>query len=275
MYEAGRYMTKQVNPIARLIRSLAANFRGEPQTNHLPLASIVLSYRRPFNMRKIIRTLSGISEQVYVWNNNPDEFISSKAAICINASMNFGMYPRFAVALLVGSDAVWVQDDDLLVPRETVARIYEHWNRAPDKVHGLLGRLPDANGNYVVDDVFGPCKIVIGRGIMFHRNLAVEFFKLASDPRIASVRKLCLQLGTIEHNGDDIMLSYAALLAGAENNMAYQLPYTDMDSRGSVSSHPAHLQVRTAMMQTCQEILTERHSALNETRVPAAFRSRR
>jgi hypothetical protein len=229
----------------------------------LPITGIVLNWRRPENVRAIVATLSPIVEEMIVWNNNPAELFLDSSAKTINCSSDFGLYTRFIAALLAQNDTIWMQDDDLLAPLDTVRAVYESWQRRPDNVHGLFGRKPGEDCQYNFVNATGECPIVLTRGCMFHRQLAIDFFRVAGDPRILAVRELCVEMGCIEHNGEDILLSYVARIKNGKTNVAHDLPVTELpEGADRISASPAHMNARTAMVRACEAIFAERETGV-------------
>ncbi len=146
--------------------------------NHEKATAILLSWKRPHNLPRIIGAIKGtpLIGEVMVWNNNPDVTLAFPDVTVINSPRNFLCFPRYCLAALATHETIWFQDDDLLVTAEQIARIHAAYRADTSRIYGIVGR-DIVNGLYSADDVYGECDIVLGRAMLFHRRLLFHAFE--------------------------------------------------------------------------------------------------
>ena len=92
------------------------------------ITGVLLNWKRPANVRRIVASWrdGGIVSHSVVWNNNADSRLEEldNCASVINASHDMGLYTRFIAALNAIHNCVLIQDDDLELPRDTLAKLY-------------------------------------------------------------------------------------------------------------------------------------------------------
>ena len=213
---------------------------------------VMLNWARPrYALMNIHRYASyaGV-KQVFCFNNGAP-FASNtplpRKCVLMEASTNLGVHSRLAAASLAETEAIFHTDDDLAVPESTLNTLYQHWSQAKLSCHGLHGRL--AYPTYRFGDVFGPAEVVLTRAVMCSRrvnNTALSVTDLFEDMN-----------ATPRGNGEDIILSFAALALSGSPNFAYQLPaqnYPDCDDVAIHRNWPNHLSHRSAVVVRCRKI---------------------
>lgn len=106
---------------------------------------LLLNWKRPNNLRKIIESLRQQSEKciIWLWNNNPNIKEDFNVDFQINSPKNMMCFPRWALASLVETKYVMVIDDDIALCKINTLRILR-------EIHDMY----DTNGNKRV--IVGP-----------------------------------------------------------------------------------------------------------------------
>jgi hypothetical protein len=223
------------------------------------LTVVVLNWARPDNvLRNLIRYSSyNIVRQILCFNNGPRlEGATALPSKCVlvEASHDLGLYTRFAIATLSATDAIFHTDDDVGVPASTMEALYENWRRSPLICHGLYGR--SATDRYVRGNVFGAVEVVLTRALICGAriNLAALAVRRQFDDLI------CEPSG----NGEDIVLSFAAMSLAGTRNRAYRLQAEDYpdeiaNGRQPVSIHnrwSGHYDHRTRVVERCRAVFS-------------------
>lgn len=116
---------------------------------------VLLSFKRPEHVKEIVRAYLEMPEElirdIYVFNNDDVDFRAlfdplqggSSRVKVVDAHTNLGIgNSRFFAGTLARTRAVLTQDDDLILTRQGVERLYEHWQQEPDRIHGAYSRGP-------------------------------------------------------------------------------------------------------------------------------------
>jgi len=217
------------------------------------LTAILLNWKRPDNVRRIVQEYERYAAitRIVVFNNGArlDGLRSSKLVL-VEASSNMGLYPRFAMAGLAQTEAIFHTDDDLLVPEGTLLTLYDHWTRAPFTCQGVQGRRADERG-YNGENVWGEVEVVLTRALVSHRITNLRALELT--PRFADLA--CVPMG----NGEDILLSFVASSLSGRKNMAHKLPFQELPDKGrSVAISvcwPDHYKHRSAVVRRCLRVV--------------------
>jgi len=221
------------------------------------LTVVMLNWARPDNvMRNLVRYSSyDIVQQIFCFNNSARLEgacrLPSKCVV-VEASQDLGLYTRFAIAALSPTDAIFHTDDDIGVPEETLQVLLENWRRSPLSCHGLYGRF--VSDRYIRGNVFGAVDVVLTRALVCGAgtNLAALAARRQFDDLV------CQPSG----NGEDIVLSFAAMSMAGTRNCAYRLPaedYSDKIASGHqpVSIHDrwaGHYEHRTRVVERCRTV---------------------
>lgn len=199
------------------------------------VSAILLNYRRAPNVRRIIALLERhpAIDEIIVWNNNPDEPFRHGRATVIDAGRNFLCIARYAAALLARNEAIYFQDDDILVPPAALSVLLGEYERDPGRIYGQRGKnLRD--GVYGFSAVeYGEVDIILGQVMLFSKRL------------LASVYGDILALSPFER-GDDIAFS---LLCGRKH-LAIRLDVRRLghDDMHALWRQPGHFQRRQEMV---------------------------
>jgi hypothetical protein len=136
----------------------------EPEEQH-DITCILNVYRRPHTLIEQIQALRLQSipvSKIIIWRNHydgceiPQEVVNDKSITIINSSENFGVWARFAGALLANTTYVCVFDDDTIPGK----RWLENCIVTMKKVNGLLGTIgvifePNIENNYALNTRWG------------------------------------------------------------------------------------------------------------------------
>lgn len=220
------------------------------------ISAVILNWKRPDGVRKICSQLEKEEcvGEIIVWNNNPDMHFEAngKKMRVINSSEDFGLFTRFAAASLAKNECILFHDDDILAPSETLNVLFEKWKREPTICHTAFGRNPK-DGEYSMNTQFGTVEIVLTRFVMVHRRVCVH--ALSKIPEFADIP------GKPVGNGEDIILSYAAIDYSGKLNRAYDLETEDLyeDDEHAINKRFAdHIAHRTRIIQRCKAVFAPR-----------------
>ena len=157
----------------------------------------------------------------------------------------------FAAASLARNDCILHVDDDLLIPRDTIEALHRHWLLNPRRCYGLHGRAGHAA--YDMHNLHGAVEVILTRCLMTSREIcskALSHVHAVDDP--TSIPR---------GNGEDIILSFTAMMYSGHLNLALPLPYTELDedndesTSGSTSVHRRwsnHIQHRSEILRRCR-----------------------
>jgi hypothetical protein len=168
-----------------------------------------------------------------------------------------GVYPRLALSLLAQNKVIWTQDDDWIVPTPVLEGLLNWYAQEPNRVHGIFGRDPRVDNTYAVkyQHEMRECEMVLTSACVFSRWLLPHVWHLIDTPMVKDYQKFAIQHGTIPSNGEDILLSYAAMRFSGYKNMCYGSPITALSKPTSLSDNPGHYVARTELMQRCRQFL--------------------
>lgn len=216
------------------------------------LTGVLLNWKRQKNVARILdawRT-SAVVNSAIVWNNNKATHLMHawKHASIVNASRDMGLYTRFAAASLAQTEFVLIQDDDLLLPESTVARLLTAAQHEPNIIHGIFGRRPKADGTYA-ESLLGNMQvpIVLTRALVVRYELAAKFLANASffDPLQVASKP--------QGNGEDIIFSYLAIKESGKLNRIHLLDVEELPAHDAIHKRAGHTEHRTRIMQACIE----------------------
>ena len=215
------------------------------------VTGVLLNWKRPDNVARIVAgwRASGIVDEGIVWNNNPDVTLSLDGwATVVNATRDLGLYTRFTAACLARNECVLIQDDDILLPAESIATLHEAWRSRPDILHGVFGRAPNARGRYVVRDLIGAdVPVVLTRALLTHRLHAARFFEFAA------AFEALQRGGRPQGNGEDILFSYAVMRHSGRLNRTHRVPVLELPSPDAINARHRrrHFAHRMQLMDAC------------------------
>jgi hypothetical protein len=213
---------------------------------------VTLNWARPANTVLNLRRYAAYRSvsQILCFNNGPSLSLMGKLpekCVLIESTRDLGLHTRLATASLASTEALFHTDDDIVVPEATIYSLYAALQQAPRCCHGLYGR--EVRPVYQTANVFGPVEVVLTRAVMCSRttnNAALAampyFHDLESVPR---------------GNGEDIILSFAAMASSRMLNIAYPLPSKNYSDETGCAIHqrwPRHLAHRQSVVTRCRQL---------------------
>jgi len=143
--------------------------------NGADVSAVLLSWKRPSNIPRIVNELLSVSfiKEIIVWNNNSELVLNVPGCKVINSSHNFMPFARFAAATLATEKTILFQDDDMLFPRRSIEFAYNEYLKDRGRIYGTKGRNL-ADGKYNLDYVVGECDIVLGQFMIFSKQLLAD-----------------------------------------------------------------------------------------------------
>lgn len=213
---------------------------------------VTLNWARPnYTLINLHRYASyRIVKHVFCFNNgaplpNPREL--PKKCVIVEATRDLGLYSRLALASLARTEAIFHTDDDLLVPEQTINSLYSSWSRAQLSCHGTFGRI--ARPAYQQGDVFGRVEIVLTRAVVCSRR--VNNVALTATERLEDL------VAEPHGNGEDIVLSFAAMALSRVPNFAYRLPIHEYQIQDNLAIHRRwthHFEHRRRVASRCRKL---------------------
>jgi hypothetical protein len=230
---------------------------------------VIMNWARPRNVWQLIDKYAGYSRvgEIIIWDASHSKPMPSCITTLsgskhlgerkepagekikyVRSQVDFGLYPRFAMAAIAQYPAVLLVDDDIDLPSATVNALYEKWMCEQKIIHGLFGRNPDADGLYPSSYASGACQVILTRAAMMSRALAAAVLPYGA-------QHLITLPGEPRGNGEDIVASHVAMATSGKLNRAHTLPYTNMNYRDEhaisvrFAGHAAH---RTSMVVWCR-----------------------
>jgi glycosyltransferase involved in cell wall biosynthesis len=214
----------------------------------MKIGAFLLSYNRypePFTtVLNSVKNQTVKPDEIYIINNNPDEFIDidSDHITTINCSHNMGCRIRHAIAMTTDCDMCLFLDDDVKLHPKAIENFIKYTKKYPDSVLGYYGRniIPDHLYSLDVSNFFSKeereVDIILGMVHFCSKKHLANSFKVEHSVPIISKE-------------DDIMLSLANKMFYNLRN--YVIPY-DEDSRPiplpsnekGISGSPNHLNNR-------------------------------
>ena len=219
---------------------------------------VLMNWKRPANVRQILARLSEVDavSEVLIWNNNlqcaPSSFMThSPKVTLIDSTRDMSLFTRFAAATLAANECILYHDDDVLLPRETIDGLFSAYSRASDRIHGLYGRRRTAAGDrYGVGLKRGSCPIILTTAMMAHRRYAAMALAMREHPVIGPL----LLEGKPYGNGEDMVISYVAMKASGQLNLAHELTVQKLPHEHAICRRwPNHFNYRTKLMRALDE----------------------
>jgi hypothetical protein len=218
------------------------------------ISAVMLSYKRPENVYKIVNQLkkNKLIGEIIVWNNNPDEQLSflqpTEKVKVIKPNVYVGMNARWLACSQAKYDVVFMQDDDLMVSSDTIRTLYKEWKKDPEIIHGISGRKLNKNFEYVIKRVYGEVEMLVTRAILFDKKYAIDVLK-----ELSCVSKELSS--TVKKNGEDIFLSYFVMSRTHRKNKAYNLfdRITELPDSHAILFRHGHLESRTRVARLCKK----------------------
>lgn len=216
--------------------------------------AVMLSWKRLGNVQRICKAWSEskhISAGIVFSNCNNLPELRDMAEV--RSSVDFGLKTRFIAGLLAETDAILIQDDDILLPDSSVELLLDHHENDKEVIHGIFGRSPKVDGSYakLIDNQEADVDVALTRALVCSRTKCADFFKLEHEFP-------CLQTGIPKGNGEDIVFSFISMLVSGRQNKVHKVPYTELPDIHSISRRPGHWNHRTGVLRFCSDWLHEK-----------------
>lgn len=191
-------------------------------------------------LRMIIDALKSGSlppDEIIIWNNIAELDLKYPDAICINSSHNFGTFSKQYACLFAKNKYVLMQDNDLMVGKDTVKNLYEFARKHPHCFVGKWGRnVGDTDKPYTDSELARDGKVDIVVGCL---NMCAKEVIIRS---LQEKNKHEKDLSRVE----DIITSYANRKHG---NYALDVEAIQFDEEGIGLCHiPGHYGERDEMV---------------------------
>jgi hypothetical protein len=196
----------------------------------------LLSWKRVSNIRQIVDEYifhDDLIDEIIIWNNNPEEHLEFgegyemvKVVNCLNPD-DFGLITRFCMGSRSKNQMILLQDDDYILPEESLIRLRDEWMNEPKRFHTWFGRNPKPNGDYADEvlegdaEICGRCYVIDRKycGLILH-----EYHNLSEDER-----------RMIHSKGDDILASYVVSHYTGQLHSVHNIPHIPLDESYALS----------------------------------------
>lgn len=179
--------------------------------------------------------------------------IESHGALFIQSPHNFGSSIRYAIASGTGADTIFCQDDDILVPAESMKKIVDRVEREESVLAGVVGSIAGPmespyrgrlHKNNSGQEKELSVDFILGRVTCFKKTLWSNYFALIQDlPH------------RLWNTHEDIPLSIANLRMDGENVLVgcdtKELPTGGV----ALEKQPQHYAVREELAKLCMTYL--------------------
>lgn len=213
---------------------------------------LLMSYNRPENIEKILNEIVDYEclDEIIVFNNNPNERLGYHLATnkikVINSSHDLGLRTRWLMAAMARNPKLIVQDDDIIVPQDTMKTMIASLVTDEDKIYSLHGRKLSPDGTYNLKNEYGKVPIILTRCAAFHRKFVPHILQSES-AFFKNPKERWPSANTFP--ADDLFLSYAVKSKTNKLHHALDLPYTDIPDNIGISNRVGHIQKRTLICQ--------------------------
>jgi hypothetical protein len=209
---------------------------------------VILNWARPQNVRKIISKYIEYNciKYIYLLDCNPNsenslETITHDKVIQVKISKDPGLFIRFSFGAISDSKAVFIVDDDMLIPEETFNTLYDRWNADQESCYGIFGRKVRFPLVYSyrpfsgrVDMVLTKCLITssenCAKTLIYSRQITTDL------------------IGNPKGNGEDIVHSFVCKNCFADENLVYEKLE---EGTCPISAQSGHLEHRKKVIQWC------------------------
>lgn len=213
---------------------------------------VMLNWVRPANVITNLHRYASyrIVSQVLCFNNGAplrESVALPSKCVLLEASSDLGLYSRFAAGSLARTEAIFHTDDDIAVPESTLGALYRSWFAARLCCHGLYGR--NVRPTYQTQNVVGPVEVVLTRALICGRD--------TNNAALSAVNRFADLVSEPHGNGEDIILSFAAMAMARTLNVTYALPaenYPDDPRQAIHRRWPDHLKHRQRVVERCRQI---------------------
>jgi len=217
------------------------------------ISAVMLSWKRPDNVYKIVGELKKISiiDDIVIWNNNPEEKLLPLDSIpdvrVIRPNYNFGMNVRWHASLLAKHPTIYMQDDDIIVSESGINTLYEMWKRDPNIICGAYGRNPRLN-SYNLINIYPKAEMILTSCMIFKREYANTVLALLANTNRDMYDR-------INSNGEDIFFSYVVMSLTRKRNQAIDISdaIECLPAPHALYAKTGHVDQRTAVMTYCRK----------------------
>ncbi len=205
-------------------------------TTNRKITLILLNWKRPHNVRRIINTYLPLRriDEIILWNNNLEcKFKIHHQKIKYFESKNYFTISRYAATFFARNDDIIFHDDDLLLKEDQIEELFKAHLTYPHSIVGCFGRNLE-KGAYIKKHSFGKVDMVLGRVMLFQKSLIGNFVKNCPPFH-----------GTLE---DDILFC----LSQDKKSVAIHVGVIEeLPKKYALSKRPYHIARRQEMVKYC------------------------
>ena len=227
-----------------------------------PVTLCLLSWRRPSNIVRILaETLPHpLVSDAIVWSNAPAQPVPLESTLppalrdrvtLIASSRDVGLRSRWHAAAVASESLLLIQDDDFLLPADTVTGLVASSYADPDRLHGVEGRRPERTDDparpirYHARPAYGRVPMLLGHGLTMPRALACDL--VAEEPRFVHAAGY-----RPDDHGDDIFYSYASTALLGRCPRAEDRERISLPAPHRLSGRAGHRAKRERLIADCE-----------------------
>jgi len=220
--------------------------------------AVMLNWDRPENVTRIVESWerSPFVKRGIVFSNKSDLPDLAPIAVGVRSSEDLGLSTRFLAGLMSDDDVLLIQDDDIILPDQTLEVLLRAREKDPEVLHGIIGRRPKQDGSYarILYRVEADVEVVLTRALVCTKSHCLDFFMHQDEFRL-------IDQGVPRGNGEDIVFSFIAMARSKRLNRIHNLSWTELPDRSSISSRPGHWSHRTRVLRYCTDWLSKKEVA--------------
>jgi len=212
---------------------------------------VMLNWKRPDNVRRIVPRLMQAKhvKHVLIWDNTGAarmRFPTERVTV-IRSTKDMSLFTRFAAGALADTDAIMYHDDDVLIQPKVLDTLYKRWDADPDVLHTLFGRKLQKDGTYAAEvKGNGEAPLTLTTAVLTHKQYVLDAMQMAYT--LDSLVRQGRPLG----NGEDILLSYAAMRASGRPQQVHALAYKRLPDPYAIHRRwGGHGKFRTQLCEAC------------------------
>ena len=213
---------------------------GKPVGN---ISAIVLNWKRPDNVNKIIKYLvkKKYIDDIIIWNNSAESFVAelndSRIRV-VDSEQNLRDEAKYLACTEAKNAYCYYQDDDWYTDNY-IDMLYHSFSQNPDHIHttssasilseNTLHSYYNSNKNIHAEFSW------IGCGSMFKKSIAQDFLAYIRSNLDQTSREMADRVFTVYHNQPTVQLEVALVPLNQKDAYSHQPQF--LDNRQKVSSH--------------------------------------
>ena len=214
------------------------------------ISAIVLNWKRPDNLNKIINYLAKREyiNEIIIWNNSAESFVAklndSRIRV-VNSEQNLRDEAKYLACSEAKNEYCYYQDDDWYTDNY-IDMLYHSFSQNPDHIHTTSSASILAENKlhsyYNADKKIHAEFSWIGCGSIFKRSIAQDFLAFIRSSFDQTSREMADRVFTLYHNQPTVQLEVALVPLNQRNAYSHQPQFLDNRRKVSIHIHQMLLQ---------------------------------